>query len=245
MRRRPISHPSRSRSPRPARLLESRALRQHPSGPPCMAETSGGGRRRRPAPPHAARGPRRLSRSRFCRGGIAPVLKPQLHTHPPTRARTQGIAPSRAAAPRDSRFGQNERLGDSAIRRFGARPGTAPEPRRTGDTGCTASSSQANMDRDSFNLDSTHQAGQVRDKERSTGEHREPTSCARRHRGLLPPFCRLGKRKPVSQKLKGLARCGSWSGCVRGRTSFARTSKLRNGLRENTHSMVGRGAGGR
>ena len=29
------------------------------------------------------------------------------------------IAPNRAAAPRDSRFGQNERLGDSAIRRFG------------------------------------------------------------------------------------------------------------------------------
>ena len=30
------------------------------------------------------------------------------------------IAPNRAAAPRDSRFGQNERLGDSAIRRFGS-----------------------------------------------------------------------------------------------------------------------------
>ena len=29
------------------------------------------------------------------------------------------IALNRAAAPRDSRFGQNERLGDSAIRRFG------------------------------------------------------------------------------------------------------------------------------
>ena len=29
------------------------------------------------------------------------------------------IAPNRAAAPRDSRLGQNERLGDSAIRRFG------------------------------------------------------------------------------------------------------------------------------
>ena len=29
------------------------------------------------------------------------------------------VAPNRAAAPRDSRFGQNKRLGDSAIRRFG------------------------------------------------------------------------------------------------------------------------------
>ena len=29
------------------------------------------------------------------------------------------ITPNRAAAPRDSRFGQNERLCDSAIRRFG------------------------------------------------------------------------------------------------------------------------------
>ena len=29
------------------------------------------------------------------------------------------IAPNRAAAPRNSRFGQNERLSDSAIRRFG------------------------------------------------------------------------------------------------------------------------------
>ena len=31
-------------------------------------------------------------------------------------ARVVRIAPNRAAAPRDSRFGQNERLGDSAIR---------------------------------------------------------------------------------------------------------------------------------
>ena len=30
------------------------------------------------------------------------------------------------------------------------------------------------LDRENFNLDSTHQAGQVRNKERNTGEHREP-----------------------------------------------------------------------
>ena len=33
---------------------------------------------------------------------------------------------------------------------------------------------QANIDRYNFNLDSAHQAGQVRKKERNTGEHREP-----------------------------------------------------------------------
>ena len=45
-------------------------------------------------------------------GGTAPTL---------TAASTGvvRIAPNRAAAPRDSRFGRNERLGDSAIRRFG------------------------------------------------------------------------------------------------------------------------------
>ena len=31
------------------------------------------------------------------------------------------------------------------------------------------------LDRENFNLDSTHQAGQVRNKERNTGEHRERT----------------------------------------------------------------------
>ena len=46
-----------------------------------------------------------------------PALDQQLATVLP--ARVVRIAPNRAAAPRDSRFGQNELLGDSAIRRFG------------------------------------------------------------------------------------------------------------------------------
>ena len=36
----------------------------------------------------------------------------------PVAPRVLRIAPNRAAAPRDSRFGQNERIGDSAIWRF-------------------------------------------------------------------------------------------------------------------------------
>ena len=68
------------------------------------------------------------------------------------------FAPNRAAAPRDSRFGQNECLCDLAIQRLGnfkdqrvstlpgrARPGTTQELRRTSDTGYTSSLSQANI----------------------------------------------------------------------------------------------------
>ena len=46
-----------------------------------------------------------------------PISAPALQKRPATRV--VRIAPNRAAAPRDSRFDQNERLGDSAIRRFG------------------------------------------------------------------------------------------------------------------------------
>ena len=194
-------------------VASSRSL----AGVPCASPASLGaavhGRDQRPpaAEARASAGGARAAapvKISLCRGGTEPVLNPpNPRTHAHARTHAGSSESRRVARPRDSRLGQNERLGDlanrrfgdSAIRRFGARPGTTPEPRRTGDTGCTASSSQANMDRDNFNLDSTHQAGQVRNKERSTGEHSKPTSCARRHRGLLPPFCRLGKRKPVSQ----------------------------------------------
>ena len=68
------------------------------------------------------------------------------------------IAPNRAAAPRDSRFGQNERLGDSAIRRLG--PGPGPHPRKyaaghrsgsatTTDTWAIAAVCRVSVDRDS------------------------------------------------------------------------------------------------
>ena len=47
----------------------------------------------------------------------APAPAPDALAPPPIRV--VRIAPNHAAAPRHSRFGQNERLGDSAIRRFG------------------------------------------------------------------------------------------------------------------------------
>ena len=66
---------------------------------------------------------------RRVRGWTRSRLDSELRVQAPNRARPRAcrlgaarvvrIAPNRAAAPRDSRFGQNERLGDSAIRRFG------------------------------------------------------------------------------------------------------------------------------
>ena len=60
----------------------------------------------------------------FCRMEALPVGRVPifLNVDVPDRALTARIGritPNRAAAPRDSRFGQNERPGDSAIRRFG------------------------------------------------------------------------------------------------------------------------------
>ena len=67
--------------------------------------------------PHPASDPR----TGACTAGAwtAGSLKVTLQLHIFITPRVVRIAPNRAAAPRDSGFGQNESLGDSTIRRFG------------------------------------------------------------------------------------------------------------------------------
>ena len=45
----------------------------------------------------------------------------------------------------------------------------------------------AEPERENFNLDSTHQASQVRNKERNTGEHREPQADVEQQGWETPP----------------------------------------------------------
>ena len=58
------------------------------------------------------------------------------------------------------------------------------------------------LDRENFNLDSTHQAGQVRNKERNTGEHREPQADVEQQGWETPPH----KPEPPAELGEGLAR---------------------------------------
>ena len=57
-------------------------------------------------------------------------------------------------------------------------------------------------ERHNFNLDSTHQAGQVRNKERNTEEHREPQTDVEQQGGETPPH----KPGPPAGLREGLAR---------------------------------------
>ena len=60
-------------------------------------------------------------------------------------------------------------------------------------------------DRENFNLESTHQAGQVRNKERKTGEHREPQADAEQQ-GWPGWEIQPHKPGPAAGQGEGLAR---------------------------------------
>ena len=68
--------------------------------------------------------------------------------------------------------------------------------------GCQPDRAGPDKDRDNFNLDSAHQAGQVRNKERNTEEHREPQTDVEEQGGETPPH----KPGPPAWLREGLAR---------------------------------------
>ena len=68
--------------------------------------------------------------------------------------------------------------------------------------GCQPDRAGPDKDRDNFNLDSAHQAGQVRNKERNTEEHREPQTDGEEQGGETPPH----KPGPPAWLREGLAR---------------------------------------
>ena len=89
-----------SRRPAAVSLPQPDRRHQPADRPPCRCQSA------RPLRASAAREP----------AGRLPV---RVHAGLAGVPRVVRIAPNRAAAPRDLRFGQNERLGASAIRRFG------------------------------------------------------------------------------------------------------------------------------